>query len=513
MSGGGNVPGGQGGPAKPEQSLFGLWNISFGFFGIQIGFALQNANVSRIFQSLGTAVDDLPILWIAAPLTGLLVQPLIGHFSDRTWGRFGRRRPYFMVGAILAALALIAMPNASGLIVAAMLLWVLDASLNVSMEPFRAFVGDMLPPRQRPSGYAFQTGFIGAGAVVASLAPWLLNNVFGLSNTAPAGEVPASVTLAFYIGAAALFAAVMWTILTTREYPPEALDLYHGESAAAPEGPARVPSGGGLWLVAGLAVLGGVAALGLDKELLLLGGLLAGYGAAKLIAAARVRAGKGDDALSQIVGDLDAMPGTMRRLALAQFFTWSALFIMWIFTTPVVAQRFFGATDPASPAFNEGADWVGVLFAIYSGVAAVAAFALPVLARSIGARNTHILCLLLGAAGYASFLVLGSATALIGSMTLIGIAWASILTMPYVILCDALPQRKLGIYMGLFNIFIVLPQLIVSSVMGTVVKSFFPDDPAPVMLIAAAVMGAAALAMLRLPGGGRRTEEVRAAMA
>jgi maltose/moltooligosaccharide transporter len=211
--------------------------------------------------------------------------------------------------------------------------------------------------------------------------------------------------------------------------------------------------------------------------------------------------------------DLDGMPATMKRLALAQFFTWSALFIMWIFTTPVVAQRFFGATDAASPAFNDGADWVGVLFAIYSGVAALAAFALPVLARGIGARNTHILCLALGAAGYASFLVLGNATALIGSMVLVGIAWASILTMPYVILCDTLPQRKLGIYMGLFNIFIVLPQLIVSSVMGPVVKAFFPDDPAPVMLIAAAVMGAAALAMLRLPGHARADEPGPAALA
>ena len=505
MSGGGYAPSTTGGTGKPEQSLFGLWNISFGFFGIQIGFALQNANVSRIFQSLGTAIDDLPLLWIAAPLTGLLVQPLIGHFSDRTWGRFGRRRPYFLAGALLAALALVLMPNAGGLLFAAMLLWILDASLNVSMEPFRAFVGDMLPQRQHAAGYAFQTGFIGAGAVVASLAPTLLNDVFGLANTAPEGQVPPSVRMAFYIGAAALFLAVMWTILTTREYPPEALRRFEGAREDAAHATPRVTGGGPAWLAAGVVALAIVAWFDLDKQLYLLGALLAGYGVAKTIASARVRAGKGADALTQIVGDLGAMPETMRRLCVVQFCTWSALFIMWIFTTPIVAQRFFGSADPASAAYNEGADWVGVLFATYNGVAAIAAFALPLLARAIGLRATHMVCLLAGALGYASFLVLASPTALIGSMALIGIAWASILTMPYAILCDALPQQKLGIYMGLFNIFIVLPQLIVSSVMGPVVKTFFMDDPTPVMLIAAGVLTTAALAMLRVPETRRPT--------
>lgn len=511
MSGGSGAAPSAGGRGKPAQSLFGLWNISFGFFGIQIGFALQNANVSRIFQSLGTSIDDLPLLWIAAPLTGLLVQPLIGHFSDRTWGRFGRRRPYFFAGAFLAALALVLMPNAGGLLVAAMLLWILDASLNVSMEPFRAFVGDMLPPRQHAAGYAFQTGFIGAGAVVASLAPTLLNDVFGLANTAPAGEVPQSVRVAFYIGAAALFTAVLWTILTTREYPPEDLRAFDGTPAGAEAEEPPIASGGGpLWLAGGLAGLALVAWADLDKQLFLLGGLLAGYGLAKTIAAARVRAGAGHDPLTQIVSDLARMPETMRRLCVVQFCTWSALFIMWIFTTPVVAQRFFGSADPTSVAYNEGADWVGVLFATYNGVAALAAFALPVLARAIGLRATHIVCLLAGALGYASFLVLTSATALLGAMTLIGIAWASILTMPYAILCDALPPRKLGIYMGLFNIFIVLPQLIVSSVMGPIVRAFFEADPTPVMLIAAGVLTTAAIAMLRVPEPRRAAADAAA---
>ncbi len=508
MSGGGAAAIATDDPDKPSQGVSGLWNISFGFFGIQIGFALQNANVSRIFQSLGTSIDDLPLLWIAAPLTGLLVQPLIGHFSDRTWGRFGRRRPYFFAGALLAALALVGMPNAGGLLVAAMLLWILDASLNVSMEPFRAFVGDMLPARQHAAGYAFQTGFIGAGAVAASLAPTLLNDVFGLANTAPPGEVPPSVRVAFYIGAAALFGAVMWTVLTTREYPPETLRRFEGAAAAAPEA-ISVGRGGPGWLAAGIAGLALVAWADLDKQLYLLGALLAGFGLAKTFAAARVRAGKGGDALTQIVGDLAHMPETMKRLCLVQFCTWSALFIMWIFTTPVVAQRFFGSADPSSAAYNEGADWVGVLFATYNGVAAVAAFALPVVARSIGLRATHIACLLAGALGYASFLLLSSPTALIGAMVLIGIAWASILTMPYAILCDALPPRKLGIYMGLFNIFVVLPQLIVSSVMGPIVKTFFMDDPTPVMLIAAAVLASAALAMLRVPDPRRPSPAAR----
>jgi maltose/moltooligosaccharide transporter len=492
-------------PERPAQRWTGLWNISFGFFGIQIGFALQNANVSRIFQSLGTAIDDLAILWVAAPLTGLIVQPLIGHFSDRSWTRFGRRRPFFLLGAVLAALALIAMPNAGGLVAAALLLWLLDASLNISMEPFRAFVGDMLPPRQRAAGFAFQTGFIGAGAVMASLAPMLLTTVFGLSNTAPPGEVPESVRVAFYIGAAALFGAVVWTVATTREYPPSADDarpaaaaITGGDGATA----AALPVRGGLWAagLVGAGLLGAalVWRAGLDRQLLLLCALLAGFGLLRLYAGwqqARGRSG----AAAMIIGDLDAMPPAMRALALVQFFTWSALFIMWIFTTPVVTQRFFGATDGGSAAYQNGADWVGVLFAVYNGVAALAAFALPHAARRLGPRNAHIACLMLGAAGFAGVLAVDRPVALIAPMALIGIAWAAILTFPYAILANALPAARLGTYMGLFNIFIVLPQLIVSSVMGPVVARFFPSDPAPVLLIAALLLGCAALSMARLP--------------
>lgn len=502
----GLTPAATGPTTRPEQSVFGLWNISFGFFGIQIGFALQNANVSRIFQSLGTPIDALPILWIAAPLTGLLVQPLIGHFSDRTWGRLGRRRPYFLAGALLSALALIAMPNASGLIVAALLLWLLDASLNISMEPFRAFVGDMLPPRQRPAGYAFQTGFIGAGAVAASLAPWLLNDLFGVSNIAAEGEVPPTVRYSFYIGAAALLVAVLWTVLTTREYPPEPV-------ATASENPATarpVSDTGLIWLAAGAAWTAMVLWLGLDEQLYLLGGLLAAYGVAKMFAARRIRAGRGSDTVSQIVSDLEHMPPTMVRLAIVQFFTWSALFMMWIFTTPVVAQNVFGSADPASRAYNEGADWVGVLFAIYNGVALLWTFAIPALIRAVGGRVAHVIGLSAGALGFLSFLFVQSPMALVLSMVLIGIAWSSILTLPYAILCDALPPKKLGTYMGLFNIFIVLPQITVAASLGSIVKALFPTNPLPVMALAAATMSIAALSMFTLKNVSlftRRTDE------
>ncbi|MGL4542976.1 MAG: MFS transporter [Polymorphobacter sp.] len=490
---------------KPHQTRLGLWNISFGFFGIQIGFALQNANVSRIFQSLGTGIDDLPILWIAGPLTGLLVQPLIGHFSDRTWGRFGRRRPYFLLGAVLATLALAGMPNAPLLWVAAVLLWVLDASLNIAMEPFRAFVGDMVDDRQSTAGYAFQTAFIGAGAVVASLAPTLLTDVFGVSNVAPPGEIPASVRLAFYLGAAALLGAVLWTVVSVREYSPEQLRAFAGVADAPQRAAATTPAlvrQAPLWIVAGLAVIGAVLGLGLDKPVYILGAMLAAFGLAQLASARLVASGRGDNVLSHVLADLAAMPLTMRRLCLVQFCTWSALFILWIYTTPIVTARVFGASDVASQAYNDGADWVGVLFAVYSGVAALTAFVLPRVSNAIGRRNTHVIGLLAGAAGFASFLFIRDAQALIGSMVLIGIAWASILTMPYAILATTLPPAKLGIYMGLFNIFIVLPQLIVSSVMGEVVGRFFPDQPVYAMAVASAVLVLAAAAMLRVRDAG-----------
>jgi len=486
---------------RPRLGFAQLWNISFGFFGIQIGFALQNANMSRIFQSLGESLDDLALLWIAAPLTGLLVQPIIGHYSDRTWGRFGRRRPYFFAGALLAALALFGMPNAPSLLAAALLLWMLDASLNVSMEPFRAFVGDMLDKDQHTAGYAIQTAFIGAGAVIGSATPWLLDR-FGVANVGDGGGIPDTVRWSFYIGGAALFASVLWTVLTTREYSPGELAAFAGCPPGEHDAPAVPPvsaAGGLVWIGAGALVTVIVTALDLEKELYLLGGLIAAYGVARIVAGRLYASGRTDTLLTNIVGDFAGMPDLMKRLALVQFFTWSALFIMWIYTTPVVAQYVFGSSDPASAAYNEGGNWVGILFATYNGVAViVAAFLLRPVARRLGKVRTHAGALAIGALGYLSFLVMRDPYALLLSEVGIGIAWASILAMPYAILAGALPQAKLGIYMGLFNVFIVVPQLLVATVMGTIVRHLFPAEPVWTMAFAAGMMVIAAAAMLRV---------------
>ncbi|RYY41996.1 MAG: MFS transporter [Sphingomonadales bacterium] len=489
---------------KPRQGFWGLWNISFGFFGIQIGFALQNANMSRIFQSLGTSIDDLPALWIAAPLTGLLVQPVIGHMSDRTWlGRLGRRRPYFLAGAILAALSLFVMPLAPVLLVAAVMLWVLDASLNISMEPFRAFVGDMLRKDQHSAGYAVQTAFIGAGAVVGSIFPYALEHL-GVSNAAPLGGIPDTVRYAFWFGGAALFLAVLWTILTTREYSPEQMAAFDGARAEAADDSIRVLAARGpiaslAWIAAGAAVAAAVGWFGLEKEVHLLAGLLAAYGVASLIAVQLAKAGRGANMLASIVGDFAGMPPIMKRLAVVQFFSWSALFIMWINTTPVVAGAFYGAPDAADPRYQEGANWVGVLFTVYNGVAAIAALTLlPLLASRFGKVRTHIIGLLCGAAGFAGFFLIRDPQWLIVSEIGIGIAWASILAMPYAILASNLPQAKLGIFMGLFNVFVVVPQLLVATVMGSIMKAFFPDQPIWTMAFAAGTLVLAALAMARV---------------
>jgi maltose/moltooligosaccharide transporter len=489
---------------KPRQSFWGLWNISFGFFGIQVAFGLQNANVSRIFQSLGSNVDDLAFLWIAGPVTGLLVQPIIGHFSDKTWGPMGRRRPYFLAGAVLAAAALFGMPNANMLLVAAIMLWLLDASLNISMEPFRAFVGDMVRPDQRASGYAVQTAFIGAGAVLGSLAPILLTQM-GLANTAPEGVIPPSVRYAFYIGAVAIFLAVLWTVVTTREYSPDQMRAFDGGHTAdeAQRSMLVAPKKGVVWLGVGVVILALVAQFGLDKQLYVLGGGLLAFGLAEIVNAAVVRRNPATrGVLSEILSDLAQMPEQMRRLAVAQFFSWFALFIMWIYTTPIVTQYAFGTTDTTSKAYNDGADWVGVLFSIYNATSALAAFVLPAMAKRFGAPHTHMLCLGVGAASYASILFIRDPNLMIVPMIGVGITWASILTMPYVILAGVLPSQKLGVYMGIFNFFIVLPQLLVATVMGGVIRAFFPSAPIWTMLIAALVMAAAALAMLRVRDEG-----------
>ncbi len=493
-------------PRKPRQSLSGLFNISFGFFGIQIGFALQNANMSRVFQTLGASMDDLPALWVAAPLTGLIIQPIIGHLSDRTWNRLGRRRPYFLTGAIFAALALAVMPLSpligAPLLFAAAMLWVLDASLNVAMEPFRAFVGDMLHTDQHAAGYAVQTAFIGTGAVVGSIFPYLLEQ-WGVANVAPGGGIPDTVRWSFWAGGAALFLAVLWTVLTTREYSPAEQAAFAGPAEPVGQPAALLAHKSYVssiaWALQGGVVILAVDALELEKEVLLLGALLIVYGALSALAIALARRGATTNMLSSIVGDFSGMPEVMKRLAVVQFFSWSALFIMWINTTPVVTQYVFGSTDTTSAAYNEGANWVNVLFTVYNGVAAIAALALlPWMSRRFGPVTTHSLNLTIGALGFLMFFFVRDAETLLLAEIGIGIAWASILAMPYAILASNLPQAKLGIYMGLFNIFIVVPQLLVATVMGSIMKAFFPGEPIWTMLFAAFVWLIAAVAMLRV---------------
>ncbi|RYF85557.1 MAG: MFS transporter, partial [Chitinophagaceae bacterium] len=443
-------------PAQKKLSFWELWNMSFGFFGIQFGFELQNSNVSRIFETLGANKDEIPILWIAAPLTGLLVQPIIGYLSDRTWHPYwGRRRPFFFIGAVLATIALFIMPNSPTLWIAGGMLWILDASINISMEPFRAFVGDKLPPKQRTSGFAMQSFFIGIGSVIAALLPWVFTNWFGVSNTADAGEIPPSVKWSFYLGGIAFLSAVLYTVFTTKEFPPESIEAFRKEK----------------------------------KETTF------------------------KDALKETFGGILNMPKTMKQLAFVQFFTWFALFAMWIYATNAVTANkydmkvdkalvqkmeqavqadmqahkavttdaeidkskskrlsslqadieeiktyrnnedpvaisvnlanYFGdtlntQTNAAEKAelqrvqkqYNDGADWLSVCSSVRNGVAALFAFIIPMIAYRTSRKITHLICLLIGGLGLISIYFISNPTYIIVSMGMVGIAWASILSMP-----------------------------------------------------------------------------------
>jgi len=488
---------------KPTLSFWQIWNMCFGFLGIQFGFALQNANVSRIFQTLGAEIDSLPVLWVAAPLTGLLVQPVIGHMSDRTWGRFGRRRPYFTIGAILASLALVVMPNSPTLWVAAGMLWVMDASINVSMEPFRAFVGDMLPERQRTAGFAMQSFFIGIGAVVASALPYLMTNWFGVSNTAAPGQVPLSVKLSFYLGAAAFFAAVGWTVLRTREYSPA--ELAEFDTARPPEHVAdsatlrpagRYLRGGMIWALVGAIGWYVVAHWRLDKQLYILAGGIVAFGLLQIATGLMQTRGRTNSGLYEIVHDLFHMPKVMRQLAVVQFFSWFALFAMWIYGTAAVTSHHYGATDTSSAAYNDGADWVGVLFAAYNGFAALAAIAIPFVANRLGCRWCHLFNVSIGGLSLISFYFIANPALLLLPMIGVGIAWASILSLPYALLSSNLPSHKMGVYMGIFNFFIVIPQLVAASVLGIVIREFFGKATIFGLVIGGALMIVSGLAVL-----------------
>jgi len=484
--------------------------MSFGFLGIQFGFALQNANVSRIFETLGADVEAIPILWIAAPITGLIIQPIIGYFSDRTWGRLGRRRPYFLIGAILASIALFIMPNSPVLWVAAGMLWIMDASINISMEPFRAFVGDNLPSGQRTTGFAMQSFFIGAGAVIASMLPYMLSNWFGVSNEAPPGVVPDSVKWSFYLGGIVFFAAVMWTVIRSREYSPEEMALFEEnhrkeEYVSKLKGAEAYQQNGRRQLVSGsvMLILGSLLTYLLfirvmEKELYIFSLGLAALGLLLIVAGILQMNGRFGNGFVTIINDFQEMPDTMKQLALVQFFSWFALFAMWIYTTAAVTSHIYGTSDPTSAAYNEGANWVGVCFAVYNGVAALVAFLIPVLAQRTSRKMAHAICLVIGALGFLSIFVINSPNLLLLSMVAVGIAWASILSMPYAILTGALPQSKMGYYMGVFNFFIVIPQIIAAAILGFMIGKFFGGEAIYALLIGGVSLVLAAVLTLRV---------------
>jgi len=490
---------------KPRLSFWQIWNMSFGFLGIQFGFALQNANVSRIFQTLGAEVDAIPILWVAAPVTGLIVQPIIGHMSDKTWGKLGRRRPYFLVGAILASLALIVMPNSPFLWVAAGMLWIMDASINISMEPFRAFVGDMLTNEQRTAGFAMQSFFIGTGAVIASALPYLLTNLFGISNTAPEMMIPDSVKYSFYIGASVFFLAVLWTVTSSKEYPPEELASFDegngtGEAGHGPtiyEKKINYFRNSFIWILIGIIVSYIVYYFTLDKELYVLGIGTVVFGVIQLFTGLFLKNNK-TNGMTEIIEDLFHMPKTMGQLAVVQFFSWFALFAMWIYTVPAVTSHIYGTTDTTSIAYNEGANWVGVLMSVYNGFAALIAFLIPVLAKITNRKITHLIALIFGGIGLMSFFIFKNPYLLIISEIGIGFAWASILSMPYAILTGSLPSSKMGVYMGIFNFFIVIPQILAASILGFITKSVFGGEAIYALILGGISMIIAGLITLKV---------------
>ena len=482
---------------KRKLSFWQIWNMSFGFLGIQMGFALQNSNMSRIFQTLGANIDDIPILWVAAPLTGLIIQPIIGYFSDRTWTKLGRRKPYFLAGAILASSALFIMPNSPVLWFAAGMLWIMDASINVSMEPFRAFVGDNLPENQRTMGFATQSFFIGIGAYVASKLPLLLTYL-DVKNEAPLGIIPDSVKYSFYIGGVAFLITVLWTVFTSKEYCPEEMEAFEKSEETKFQKEAHSPEwfskNGQSHLTKGIAFfLFGIVFsyiifyFDLKKDLYVLSlGLIGTGGLAMIISGLMQKNNKTENGFVTIMNDFQFMPKIMKQLAWVQFFSWFALFSMWIYTTLAVTQHIYGTTDTTSQAYNIGANQVGEMFANYNLIAAIAAFLLPLLAKITSRKFTHFLALTCGGLGLISIYFIQEPSTfnmewlpMIG----IGIAWASILSIPYAMLSGVLPSSKMGYYMGVFNFFIVIPQLVAASILGFLVSKFFNSEPIYALLI------------------------------
>ncbi len=445
---------------KPRLSFWQIWNMSFGFMGIQFGWGLQLANMSGIYTYLGAKPEEVPILWLAGPVTGLLVQPVIGSMSDRTWNRLGRRRPYFLIGAILASIALFFMPDSPTLWMAAGLLWILDASINVSMEPFRAFVADKLNTDQRTAGFVMQSFFIGIGQTLANVLPYLFRRagVDAPGAGASASAIPTSINYAFKIGAVAFLLCVLWTVFTSKEYPPEDMEEFERKRRA--------------FYGSGKNLFGRIAAI--IREL-----------------------------MHEISSAIREMPTTMKQLAVVQFFTWLGLFCMWMFFGLMTSYHVFGATSERDPRFTDGQAWGGNAFAVYSIVCFAVAFLLPPLARATSRKTVHAIALLCGAAGLMSVYFIQDKNILLLSMVGVGVAWASILSMPYAILSGALPPARMGVYMGVFNFFIVIPEIVASFAFGPVIRAAFgADNPrAPLYVVIAGgvflLIAAAAVALVR----------------
>ena len=479
--------------------------MSFGFLGIQFGFALQNANTSRIFETLGAEVDDLAVYWLAAPVTGLIVQPIIGYFSDRTWHpKLGRRRPYFLVGAILASIALCLMPNSPVLWMAIGVLWMMDASINISMEPFRAFVGDNLPNEQSTLGFATQSFFIGFGGFVGSMLPYVLTNWLGISNTAPEGVIPDTVKFSFYLGAAAFFLAVLWTVLKSKEYSPEefeALEGHNSESGGSLDATSvtikKQSNVGFFMMILGLIATMTIVYYEFRKDLYILSIGIALVGVL-FIVASLLRKKNVDNGFVHILTDLLNMPETMKQLAYVQFFSWFAMFSLWIYATSGVTSHIYNTSDTQSVLYNEGADWVGVLMGIKFLVAALVAFLIPVLAKYTNRKVAHLICLTLGGLGLISFYFVTDPNMLLISMIGIGIAWASILSIPYAMLTGSLPANKMGYYMGVFNFFIVIPQIVAASILGFILVTFFNTEPIYALVVGGCSMIFSGLLTLRV---------------
>ena len=437
---------------KPKMSFWQIWNMSFGFLGIQFGFALQTGYASSILLKFGAKVDNLSWFWLAAPLTGMIIQPIIGYYSDRTWNRLGRRRPYFLTGALLSGVALCFLPNSSGLaflippiIVGAGMLMLMDASFNVAMEPFRALVADNLPDSQHNTGFSLQTCLIGVGAIMGSFLPSVLAEWFHVSQTAPKGIVPNNLLYSFYAGGIVLIGCILWTVIKTKEYPPEEYAKFH-----APE-PVEVKKSG----------------------------------------------------FNEFLGDLAHMPKTMKQLGIVQFFSWFALFSMWVFTTSAVAAHIYHlpAGDTSSKQFTIASDWVGKMFGVYNAVSAVYALSLPFIVKKINRKRTHAFSLTMGGIGLISIFFIQNHYLLFLSMIGVGLAWGSILAMPYAILSSSIPAKKIGVYMGLFNFFITFPQIVNSLTGSLIVKYLFNSQAIYGLVMAGVFMFLAAISVLFVEDG------------